>query len=101
MDDKTVFSVPWFDVLERPVDGSPEPHYVVRPPDDVTVLAATTDGSILLVRQYRPAVRAETLELPSGHIDGDEYPEEAARRELAEENGLRSKELRAARCAEP
>jgi 8-oxo-dGTP pyrophosphatase MutT (NUDIX family) len=91
MGDKTVFSVPWFDVLERPVDGSAEPHYIVRPPDYVTVLAATTDGSILLVRQYRPAVRAETLELPSGHIDGDEYPEEAARRELAEETGFEAK----------
>ena len=42
---------------------------------------------LLLVRQYRPAVGAETLELPSGHVEDGELPEAAARRELAEETG--------------
>lgn len=91
MGDKTVFSVPWFDVLERAVDGSAAPHYVVRPPDYVAILAATTEGTILLVRQYRPAVGAETLELPSGHVEENECPEAAARRELAEETGHEAK----------
>jgi len=87
MKDTVVFSVPWFDIVARSLDGSASPYYIVRPNDYVTVLAATTEGSFLLVRQYRPAVGAETLELPSGHVENGESPETAARRELAEETG--------------
>lgn len=87
MDDKVVFSVPWFDILERPVKGSPSPYYVLQSSDYVSVLAATKEGSLLLVRQFRPAVGEETLELPSGHVENGELPEAAARRELAEETG--------------
>ena len=42
---------------------------------------------MLLVRQYRPVVERESIELPSGHIDPGETPEEAVRRELLEEMG--------------
>ena len=85
--DRIVFSVRWFDVVARMVDVSASPHYVIRTCDYVTVLAVTADGSFLLVRQYRPAIGAETLELPSGHVEDGELPEAAARRELAEETG--------------
>jgi ADP-ribose pyrophosphatase len=85
--DKVVFSVPWFDVVARMADGSAAPYYVIRTCDHVTVLAATAEGSLLLVRQFRPAVGRETLELPSGHVEDGELPEAAARRELAEETG--------------
>lgn len=87
MKDTIVFSVPWFDIVAKPLAGSAQPFYVVRPGDYVSVLATTAEGSILLVRQYRPAVEAETLELPSGLVEHGEPPETAARRELAEETG--------------
>jgi 8-oxo-dGTP pyrophosphatase MutT (NUDIX family) len=90
MDDKVVFSVPWFDILERSVEGSASPYYFLRTSDSVSILAATTEGSILLVRQFRPAAGKETLELPSGQIDDGELPETAARRELAEETGYQA-----------
>jgi ADP-ribose diphosphatase len=90
MDDKTVFSVPWFHIVERAAPDSSPPHYILCTSDYVTVLAVTTDGSFLLVLQHRPAVRAMTLELPSGHVDPGESPEEAVRRELAEETGYRA-----------
>ena len=89
MDDKVVFSVPWFDILERPVEGSPSPYYVLQTSDYVSVLAATKEGSLLLVRQYRPAVGEETLELPSGHVENGELPEAAARRELRKKRATR------------
>jgi ADP-ribose pyrophosphatase len=93
MGDKVVFSVPWFDVLERPVKGSAMPYYVVKPADYVAVLASTAQGRVLLVRQFRPVLGLETLELPSGHLENGETPEEAARRELAEETGYEAEEF--------
>jgi ADP-ribose pyrophosphatase len=87
MTDKIVFSVPWFDILERPVEGSSSPYYVLRTSDYVSVLAATKKGSLLLVQQFRPAVGEKTLELPSGNVEIGESPEQAARRELTEETG--------------
>jgi 8-oxo-dGTP pyrophosphatase MutT (NUDIX family) len=48
---------------------------------------------VLIVRQYRPAVEHETLELPSGLVDPGETPKEAARRELLEETGYEAGEM--------
>jgi ADP-ribose pyrophosphatase len=86
-DRKSVFVTPWFQVFaEQPPDGG-LPHYLIQGKDFVVVVAVTTQNHILLVRQYRPPVAAVTLELPAGHIDPGETPEQAARRELLEETG--------------
>ncbi len=60
---------------------------VVGRPDTVSVLAIDEQGRALLVRQFRYAAGAETLEIPAGTIDPGESPEAAARRELREETG--------------
>lgn len=46
------------------------------------------EGKVLFVRQYRPAIKSQTLEIPAGLIDPGETPEQAAGRELAEEAQL-------------
>lgn len=58
---------------------------VVRHAAAVAVLAIDDGGRVLGVRQRRPAIGADTWELPAGLIDPGERPEEAAARELAEE----------------
>ena len=65
-----------------------QPYYMLDVADYVAIVARTPAGSVLLVRQYRPVVDRETIELPSGHIDAGEAPEDAARRELLEETGM-------------
>lgn len=50
---------------------------------------ALKEGRMLFVRQMRPAVGLAPLEIPAGLIEPGEDPLEAARRELAEETGLK------------
>jgi ADP-ribose pyrophosphatase len=93
LDRKIVFSTAWFKIIAKTLTGWAAPHYAVLARDYVTVLATTASGRVLLVRQFRPAVEEFTLELPAGHVDDGETPEEAARRELLEETGYAAKGL--------
>jgi ADP-ribose pyrophosphatase len=55
-----------------------------------SVVPVTDDGKVVLVRQWRQPLESFTLELPSGGVDEDEDPREAAERELYEETGFRA-----------
>lgn len=61
--------------------------------DAVGIVAVFEDDTTLLVRQYRPAVKIETLEIPAGLLERDESPVEAALRELEEETGYRAEKI--------
>ena len=88
-------------VLSLDVDEVEEPggvrasREVVRHRGSVAVLPVHDDGRVVLVRQYRYPVDALVWELPAGRLDPGESPEEAARRELEEEVGLRPLALEA------
>jgi ADP-ribose pyrophosphatase len=60
----------------------------------VVVIAQPQPDEIVLVRQYRFPVGAQTWEACAGGIDAGETPEEAAVRELREETGLRARTMR-------
>jgi ADP-ribose pyrophosphatase len=91
---KTVFETPWFSVEAKQTDLDDKPFYSLKVPDYVAVIAWTADEKIVLVRQYRPAIEQETLELPSGLVDSGEPPEVCAARELEEETGYRAQSLK-------
>jgi ADP-ribose pyrophosphatase len=64
----------------------------------VAIAAATEEGEVLLVEQFRPPVGKRVLELPAGlagDISGSEKEElaEAARRELLEETGYDAEQM--------
>jgi len=92
-DRQTVFATDWFDLIAKKVSDDPAPYYSIATRDYVSVLAVTLEGKILLVRQYRPAVEQITLELPGGHVEEGETPEEAARKELREETGFAAEQF--------
>jgi 8-oxo-dGTP pyrophosphatase MutT (NUDIX family) len=90
MTEKVVFQTPWFQLIAKQPPGWQAPHYSIRTHDYVCVVAVSRTAGLVLVRQYRPAISAYCLDLPSGHVDPGEPPEEAARRELLEETGYRA-----------
>lgn len=62
-------------------------------PGAVGMVPLLSDGTIVLVRQYRHAVGKVLLEIPAGKLEEGEPPEACARRELAEEVGYRAGEM--------
>jgi len=91
-----LFRNPWcaFRVDEVELPGGAQIEYgVLESGGFASVVPVTGGGDVVLVRQWRQPLGAFTLELPSGGVDADEKPEEAARRELFEETGYRAQGL--------
>ena len=51
------------------------------------------EDKVLFVRQYRPPLKAYTIEFPAGLVDAGESPGQAALRELKEETGFEGRLL--------
>ncbi len=66
----------------------PNGYQAARKAPVAAVIAEARDGEIILLRHSRPVVNENFLEIPAGHIEKDETPEHAARREFQEETGL-------------
>lgn len=78
-----------------PVDvrGETYERDVIDHPGSVCVLALTAEDQVILVRQQRPGMGRQALELPGGRLRPGEAPEDAARREMETETGLRPSHL--------
>lgn len=68
-------------------EGSEQQLDVVRHPPSVVLIPLQDDGRVVLIRQYRHAVKRLLWELPAGSVDEGESPEAAAVRECEEEIG--------------
>ena len=60
----------------------------------VAIVAVNDKNELLLIKQYRLAVKKHLLEIPAGSLDNDhESPSACAQRELAEETGFKAATL--------
>jgi ADP-ribose pyrophosphatase len=75
------------DTVRLPGGKTMSPYHVVEVADWVNVVAISEAGNVILVEQYRHAVKRVLLEIPAGHVDPKEDRTAAARRELLEETG--------------
>jgi len=75
-------------------DGMQATREVVEHRGAAVIIPLLEDNRILLVRQYRYAIGKELLEIPAGTCDDGEPPEICAQRELQEETGYASDDLR-------
>jgi ADP-ribose pyrophosphatase len=66
---------------------------VVRHRGSVVLLPEPAPGQIILIRQYRHAIKRWIWELPAGTLDHGEQPARAARRECEEETGWRPRQV--------
>ena len=71
----------------HPLDGREGDFYSIASRDWVNTIAITPTREIILVRQYRFAIRELSWEIPGGIIDPGESPLDAGLRELQEETG--------------
>jgi len=71
-------------------DGRAASFEIVRHPGGAAALPVLGDGSVFLIRQFRPAVGRSVLEIPAGKLDAGESPLECIHRELQEEVGFRA-----------
>lgn len=83
------------DKLRLPDGEIKDTYYVLERPDAAIIFPVTQEGTVPLVRQYRPPLERMELGLPAGLVDTGEDPEAAARRELQEETGCAGGEWQA------
>ncbi len=88
---KKIYSNPWIKVREDRViypSGKEGIFGIIEMKAGSTVLAMNDKKEVYLVKEYKYAIKKNSIELMSGGLDGKESPLDAAKRELKEETGL-------------
>lgn len=82
---------------EQPVrlpDGRITKISFILHPGAIIVAPFLDKNTVLMIRQYRPAIQRYIYELPAGTIDPPEKPLTCAKRELREETGFRARRFK-------
>lgn len=87
---------PWVTLVENRVEAfpgaEPQSYHSLDQADYINIVCEMSDGTIPLVRQFRPAMGAVTLELPGGIADRRDDYRDIVVAELWEEAGVAPRE---------
>ncbi len=90
---------------ESQLSGKQGEFYLVNAPNWVTIVPELVDENgvkcFLMVKQYRHGSDSLTLEFPAGMVDQGEDALDTAKRELLEETGYNSKDIKLAGVVNP
>ncbi|MFB6096872.1 MAG: NUDIX hydrolase [Haloferacaceae archaeon] len=105
LDSAVDYACPGFDVRRDEVvlpDGTQTDYHYVDEPPAVVVLPFTPDGEVVVIEEWRQAVRRVNRGLPAGTAEtADDSLAETARRELAEETGHEARSVERFLTVEP
>jgi len=94
---ETVYNGKIVDVVHDTItlpNGKTALREIVKHADGAAILPIDSDGNIILIRQYRHPVGEMVLEIPAGMLDDGEDHLTGAARELEEEIGYTSSNIR-------
>lgn len=88
---KTLHKGRIFDLVSKRIrypDGREANFEIIRHPGAIAVIPINGKGEIIFVKQYRPAIASQLLEIPAGGLEKGESAKDCAIRELQEEIGM-------------
>jgi ADP-ribose pyrophosphatase len=95
---KLIYKNKWLDFFEDKIDlndGKQWMYSYAQTYDTIAVLPIDTEGNVYLIKQYRYLRGQVDTEAVAGGIEKDENPSVAAKRELIEELGIKSRKMTA------
>ncbi|WP_106497334.1 NUDIX hydrolase [Lentibacillus sp. Marseille-P4043] len=75
-------------------DGNTAKRELIKHPGAVGIIPITKDKKIIFVEQYRKPLEKSLVEIPAGKLEAGEKPEITAVRELEEETGYTTNQLK-------
>ena len=96
--EKKIFTARVFTLQQekwRGPDGHIFERSTITHPGAVAILPFDSEGRLLMIKQFRPAIRDYLLEIPAGTLEKGEKPLACAKRELIEETGFAAKKWKA------
>ena len=87
----------WVTLIEKKIflskNNKIETYHSFRQFDYCSILAVNNKNEVILVKQFRPAIEKNTIELPGGLVDKNLNPKKAILKELYEETGYFARKL--------
>lgn len=104
LESNVAYTCDGFDIVTEQVrlpDGAEAEFDYLSENESVVILPFTSDGRVVVIEEWRHAVRRRNRGLPAGTLEPDEAPEQAVHRELLEETGYEAASIEHLTTAEP